>query len=104
MGRILITEIDEMSRDCQLAIFLVTKDDKLVHSRKLVDSPRDNVIFEVGFFAARLGTERTLLVVEKGAKVPSDWGGILYIPLTDRRDLASVNLALLDAVERLVAS
>jgi len=103
LGRVLISEIENLSRECQTAVFLVTKDDQLLQSTgTLSESPRDNIVFEVGYFAARLGMERTLLVVEKGAKLPSDWGGVLYIPLRDRANLADVNLALIDAMKKLL--
>ena len=103
MGGVLMAEIENVSRECQMSVFLVTKDDRLVSSGgALTDSPRDNIIFEVGYFAARLGLDHTLLVVEKGAKLPSDWGGILYIPLRDRNNLADVNLSLLDAITKIL--
>jgi predicted nucleotide-binding protein len=103
LSRVLISEIEKVSRECQVAIFLVTKDDRLVQSEEtLIDSPRDNVVFEIGFFAARLGMEHTLLVVEKGAKIPSDWGGILAISLQDRGNLAEVNLKLIDAIRKVL--
>jgi len=46
--------------------------------------------------------DHTLMVVEKGAKLPSDWGGVLYVPLRDRSNLADVNLALLDAIKKVL--
>jgi predicted nucleotide-binding protein len=103
LGKVLLSEIDTMCRECHIAIFLVTKDDQLLQSRgDYVESPRDNIVFEVGYFAARLGVDHTLLIVEKGAKLPSDWGGILYIPLKDRANLAEVHLSLLDALGKVL--
>ena len=103
LGRNLMSEIESVSRECQVAVFLVTKDDQLLQSgNTLVDSPRDNIVFEVGYFAARIGLEHTLLVVEKGARLPSDWGGIIYISLQDRNNLGDVNLALLDAIKKVL--
>jgi predicted nucleotide-binding protein len=85
---------------CDVAVFLVTKDDILIQtSGNVADSPRDNIIFEIGYFAARLGIKYTLLVVEAGAKTPSDWGGLLHIPLHDRNNLADVNLKLYDTLK-----
>ena len=83
-GHHLFDEIKKANEYCQMAIFLITKDDNVIlENGSVVASPRDNVIFEVGFFAARHGLERTLLVVEDGAKKPSDWDGILHLSLTD---------------------
>jgi predicted nucleotide-binding protein len=68
-------------------------------SGTLASSPRDNIVFEVGFFAARMGMENTLLIVEQGAKLPSDWGGILYIPLKDRADISGVKMMVYSALK-----
>ncbi len=102
VGQILFSELDAASKECNSAIFLITKDDQLL-SRSLnqAASPRDNVVFEVGFFAARVGMANTILIVEDGTKVPTDWGGILYIPLRDRNQPESVYLALQTKLKRL---
>jgi predicted nucleotide-binding protein len=98
-GKLLMSEIEKASRECKVSVFLVTKDDQIVKSDRTIESPRDNIIFEVGYFAAKLGLERTLLVVEEGTKLPSDWGGIIYISFRDRNDLKGVNLDLLDRID-----
>jgi predicted nucleotide-binding protein len=99
VGQALFAQIERASKECDFAVFLVTKDDDLmVHNGALASSPRDNIVFEVGFFAARMGMENTLLIVEQGAKLPSDWGGILYIPLRDRADISGVKMTLYTAL------
>jgi predicted nucleotide-binding protein len=42
------------------------------------EAPRDNVIWEHGFFTGGLGRDRTFIVKPRGVdlKVPSDWAGI----------------------------
>ena len=57
-------------------ILVATKDDKTKSRDKGFDTPRDNVIFEFGLFMGRLGKFRTLILREKGAKLPSDMAGI----------------------------
>ena len=67
--------------------------DDIVRSRRSQSAaPRDNVIFELGFFMSRLGRKRTfLLVPQMGSdlKLPSDFKGmtpITYPPLTGKAD------------------
>jgi len=103
-GRHLFAEIESISKECRLAIFLVTKDDNLSHhGGDLQPSPRDNVVFEIGFFAARIGVKNTIMIVEAGAKIPTDLGGILYIPLRQRDDISHVTMPLLSAVNRIIS-
>lgn len=104
LGQHLLAEINRISQRCRMAIFLVTRDDETsLPGGTLVSTPRDNVVFEVGFFCARLGMENTIIIVEDGVKLPTDWGGILYLPMANRRDLASVVMPLLRAIERQLA-
>ncbi len=65
--------------------------DDIVRSRRNESAaPRDNVIFELGFFMSRLGRKRTLLLVPQmgsDLKLPSDFKGmtpITYPPLTGK--------------------
>ncbi len=60
------------------AVLVLTPDD-LIHSRGRVnESPRDNVIFELGLFMGHLGRERTFIVYDRTAdiKIPSDLAGV----------------------------
>lgn len=94
-GRVLFDELDCTSRACHLAVFLVTRDDTLSGASGLLTAaPRDNIVFEIGFFAARLGIQNTILIVEQGTKMPTDLGGIIYIPLKKRNALDDVYLGL----------
>lgn len=99
-GRLLMPEIERAARECKISVFLVTKDDQTVQSDQTIESPRDNIIFEVGYFAAKRGLERTLLVVEEGTKLPADWGGIIYESFGARTDLDRVCPKLLDAIKK----
>ena len=58
------------------AIFVFAKDDKLLHRSEEIFAPRDNVVFEAGLSVALLGETRTLLIVEQGAKFPTDIAGL----------------------------
>ncbi|MFZ0662377.1 MAG: TIR domain-containing protein [Acidobacteriaceae bacterium] len=64
-------------------------------------TPRDNVIFELGFFMGRLGRHRALLVEPRGEEIslPSDLHGITTI--TYRYDASNLTQSLAAACNRL---
>jgi predicted nucleotide-binding protein len=70
-------------------VFLFTRDDVLgIQSEQA--APRDNVVFEAGYFAAVKGKQRVLIIREKGSKMPADLGGDIYVPLEDRSNIGSI--------------
>lgn len=87
--------LEVLEHEVDLADFgvAIAHPDDIVRSRRSQSAaPRDNVIFELGFFMSRLGRKRTfLLVPQMGAdlKLPSDFKGmtpITYPPLTGKAD------------------
>ena len=42
---------------------------------------RQNVIFEFGYFIGKLGRKRVCALVKGDVEKPSDYNGVLYIPL-----------------------
>ena len=44
---------------------------------------RQNVIFEFGYFIGKLGREHVCALVQGDLERPSDYDGVLYIPLDD---------------------
>jgi CRP/FNR family transcriptional regulator, cyclic AMP receptor protein len=91
------TSIENLERELAGADFaiLVLAADDVVESRKISESaPRDNVIWEHGFFVGGLGRSRTFIVKPRNVelKLPSDWGGITildYDPNGTMDDLSS---------------
>jgi hypothetical protein len=86
-------QIVAASERCSAGIFLFTKDDP-IKGKKDHASPRDNVVFEAGYFAATKGKERVLIVREAGSKMPADLGGDIYAFLEDRADIGPIKPTL----------
>jgi predicted nucleotide-binding protein len=84
-----IEALERQVNECDFGIAIAQPDD-LVRSRdRQRSAPRDNVIFELGYFMSRLGRSRTLLLVPRGedVKLPSDFKGLTPLayktPTTD---------------------
>ena len=93
-GGAILDEIEKSARECTCGIFLFTNDDPLQGANLLQAAPRDNVVFEAGFFMSAKGRERTLIIREDGAKMPADVGGGIYLPLKDRNDISPIHLQI----------
>jgi hypothetical protein len=85
-GRTILEQVEDAARRTSGGVFLFTRDDRLQGKGEQA-APRDNVIFEAGFFVRAKGHERVLIVREKGAKMPADLGGVIYEALADRGDV-----------------
>jgi Predicted nucleotide-binding protein containing TIR-like domain len=92
-GRSILEEIGKATRISPCGIFLFTKDDQFMGSEGHA-APRDNVIFEAGYFMHAKGKEQVLIIREEGAKMPADLGGVIYILLKDRNDVSSIHTQL----------
>jgi hypothetical protein len=69
---------EELGRS-DFGIFVFTPDDRLLLRKKSYAAVRDNVIFELGLFAGRLGPRRIFIVVPAGAerlRIPTDLTGV----------------------------
>jgi hypothetical protein len=82
-------------------LFLFMADDRL-DSPHDVFAPRDNVVYEAGYFAGAQTRERTLIVREVGAKVPTDLGGVKYLLLDGRTSIGSIETVLRDNISRIL--
>jgi hypothetical protein len=88
-GSTILQQIEDAASRTSGGVFLFTRDDLLEGEGQLA-APRDNVIFEAGFFARAKGHQRVLIIREAGAKMPADLGGVIYESLGERgnvRDL-----------------
>lgn len=90
-GQTILGEIERARRDCSVGIFLFTKDDPIDSEGGDSAAPRDNVIFEAGYFIAARGADRTLIIREAGAKMPADLGGSIYVRFNDRARVGEIH-------------
>jgi Predicted nucleotide-binding protein containing TIR-like domain len=99
-GGNILDEIERASSISSAGIFLFTQDDLLDDAQEDRAAPRDNVVFEAGYFTQSKGRERVLIIRESGVKMPADIGGNIYLPLKDRKDISSIEGQLRSFVEK----
>ena len=96
-----IESLERALDQSDVAIAVAQPDDITESRGERLATPRDNVIFELGFFMGRLGRHRALLVEPSGEeiKLPTDLAGINTI--TYRYDAADLTRSLATACNRL---
>lgn len=84
--RTIIEKFEGEARACNVAFALLTPDDAghLAESGPLKSRARQNVVFELGYFAGRFGRRsgRLILIYIEPLELPSDLHGIVYINAT----------------------
>lgn len=93
-GVSILTEIAEATARCSAGIFLFAENDQLVEGSAASAAPRDNVVFEAGYFMNAKGPERCLIIRQGNAKMPADLGGAIYLHLKSAADFASIESRL----------
>lgn len=81
--------------DVSFAVVILTPDDVGYLKDKPEDTkprPRQNVILELGFFLDKLGRERVCPLYIGDIELPSDYDGVVYIPM-DQSDGWKLKLA-----------
>lgn len=85
-GQTVIEKFEHHS-DVSYAVVLLTADDRGGQRSASYEEQRprarQNVILELGFFLAQLGRSRVGVIHEPGVEIPSDYSGVLYIPLDE---------------------
>lgn len=94
-GLTIIEKFEQHAQKAGFAVVLATRDDV----GGLAESPpdlkpraRQNVIYEMGFFAGRLGRSRVAVLSEQNVELPSDLLGVLHLKAeseTWKHDLVS---------------
>jgi predicted nucleotide-binding protein len=80
-GRLLLEKFERSAAASGYAVVLLTSDDLGRAKSVEAEQPRgrQNVIFEMGFFAGALGRARMSVLYDPGVEMPSDLGGLVYI-------------------------
>jgi len=106
-GDYVIPRLKERAEECDFAAVFLTEDDWKIKKGKRDLSPRDNCIFELGFFMAALGRDHRrcfmLTTIAKETALPSDVAGRTYLRVSakgkDRKpSIARAALEILKSV------
>ncbi|SAL59696.1 TIR domain-containing protein [Caballeronia humi] len=89
VGETIIEQFEREAKAISFAVVLLTPDDvgglqvTNVVPPNLQPRARQNVIFELGYFAAKLGRGKVCALREGNVEVPSDYSGVRYIGYDD---------------------
>lgn len=95
--------LEEQVGHSDFGIALAEPDDLVLSRDRLSATPRDNVIFELGFFMSRLGRHRTLLLVPQAedVRLPSDFKGLTPLPYRSAATPRDLPIALGPVIDRI---
>jgi hypothetical protein len=96
---------DSIARAERLAscgIFLFMADDFMTAKGAEYRAPRDNIIFEAGFFAGAKGRSRMLIIREGDVKIPSDLDGVIYLSIARKTGILPIRAKLRELIEGMV--
>lgn len=85
-GRTIIEKFEQEAKEVRFAVVLLTADDEgrlRGEEADLKPRARQNVIFELGYFAGAFGRKRVCALTKGDFEIPSDYDGVVYIPLDD---------------------
>lgn len=99
-----LEDLENELNQADFAVAIAHPDDKVEFRDEDWPAPRDNVVFELGYFMGRLGRKRAILMEPQGQKVklPSDLAGITTIRYALPKDYDLV-ASMKPAVEKLLA-
>lgn len=82
----IIEKFEKHASEAAFAIVLLTPDDRgyAKDSPKIIECrARQNVVFELGYFCSALTRGRVCVLYKEGVEIPSDFSGVVYIPMDD---------------------
>jgi predicted nucleotide-binding protein with TIR-like domain len=100
---VIVQNLEKSERLTMCGVFLFMEDDTIESDALRLGAPRDNVIYEAGFFAGAKGQANTLIIKESRAKIPTDLGGVIYLELTDRNNIAPIETKLRESIESILS-
>jgi hypothetical protein len=98
-GGSILSEIENARAACSCGVFLFSEDDPL-EGTPGVAAPRDNVVFEAGYFMSSKGPAKCLIVRHGEAKMPADVGGAIYVHLSKTAEIGSIEGRLSDFITK----
>lgn len=88
-SRPILEEIRLAAFIAKYAVILLTPDDRVLDESERW-RPRENVLFEMGYFMNALGADRVAVVVNSATAVPSDYGGFRHLVLSSDQPVRSL--------------
>lgn len=88
-GKTIIEKLETSALKARYAIILYTPCDKGCYKdeNELKPRARQNVIFEHGYFVAKLGRGKVAAIVKEDLEIPSDISGVVYISDNDNWEM-----------------
>lgn len=107
-----LSALDEIAGQSDFAIAVLTPDDMTTRRGQTHAVPRDNVIFELGFFMGRLGIDRTFMVSSRNQPptLPSDLLGVTTVTYAERADnnleaeVGPASIQIRQAIQEVIAA
>jgi hypothetical protein len=97
-GSSILDELEAARATCTCGVFIFSEDDPLEDASGGA-APRDNVVFEAGYFISSKGASRCLIIRENEAKMPADLGGSIYISLDRKAGVSAIEGKLIRFLE-----
>lgn len=91
-GQYTLDDLNRISEEVDAAVFIFAADDKTWYRRDLVNSVRDNVLFEYGLFCGKLSRDRVIFITIDNPTLATDLHGITAIKLGDKKREAQKRL------------
>jgi predicted nucleotide-binding protein len=77
-SRFPIEDLEAQLRSADFALLIAAPDDRVISRGRTSDSPRDNVVFELGLFMGAISRHRSFLLIPRGVdvKIPTNLLGL----------------------------